>query len=239
MSHTFYTNDNEFELSQEPSEYNFTFSIISENRRRAVVGYTSPDDYDSMNPREEYDNVGTMYCEHGRYSLGDKDAEDIRDEDGNLPKKGYVILPLYLYDHSGITMSTGRFSCPWDSGQVGYIYASRETILKEWGGKSKILTKKIREQAIKYLEGEVETYDQYLTGDVWGVCYDTFINVADSMDDEPEWEIDEDDACWGYFGSEYAEQELKDNMEYYNKIINKPTPFKEDPEQPLLFKEAA
>ena len=24
------------------------------------------------------------------------------------------ILPLYLYDHSGITMNTSGFSCPWD-----------------------------------------------------------------------------------------------------------------------------
>ena len=37
---------------------------------------------------------------------------------------GMVILPLYLYDHSGITMNTCGFSCPWDSGQVGWIYAS-------------------------------------------------------------------------------------------------------------------
>lgn len=35
---------------------------------------------------------------------------------------GMVILPLYLYDHSGITMNTCGFSCPWDSGQVGWIY---------------------------------------------------------------------------------------------------------------------
>ena len=45
----------------------------------------------------------------------------------------YVILPLYLYDHSGITMSTGPFSCPWDSGQVGWIYASKKTFIDETG----------------------------------------------------------------------------------------------------------
>ena len=31
----------------------------------------------------------------------------------------FLMLPLYLYDHSGITMNTTGFSCPWDSGQVG------------------------------------------------------------------------------------------------------------------------
>ena len=41
---------------------------------------------------------------------------------------GMVILPLYLYDHSGITMNTCGFSCPWDSGQVGWIYADKAMI---------------------------------------------------------------------------------------------------------------
>jgi len=45
----------------------------------------------------------------------------------------HVILPLYLYDHSGITMSTSVFSCPWDSGQVGWIYASKQKFIDETG----------------------------------------------------------------------------------------------------------
>jgi hypothetical protein len=36
-----------------------------------------------------------------------------------IEEKGTIIKGLFLYDHSGITISTGRFSCPWDSGQVG------------------------------------------------------------------------------------------------------------------------
>ncbi len=45
----------------------------------------------------------------------------------------YVILPLYLYDHGGITMRTNPFSCPWDSGQVGWIYAPKKTFIDETG----------------------------------------------------------------------------------------------------------
>ena len=40
---------------------------------------------------------------------------------------------LYLYDHSGITMSTGSFCDSWDSGQVGFIYVTKEDIEKEYG----------------------------------------------------------------------------------------------------------
>lgn len=47
--------------------------------------------------------------------------------------KLFYALPLYLYDHSGITMSTTTFSCPWDSGRVGMIFCSHEEAVKEWG----------------------------------------------------------------------------------------------------------
>ncbi len=47
-----------------------------------------------------------------------------------------AILPLYLYDHSGLAMSTGSFigrahHAEWDSGQVGYVYMTKETAMKE------------------------------------------------------------------------------------------------------------
>lgn len=92
--------------------------------------------------------------------------KNIKDIIYNAIDKHYIMLPLYLYDHSGITMSTGPFSCPWDSGQIGYIYITKEKARKEYSWKymTKSRIAKIRE----YLTGEVETYDQYLTGDVYG-----------------------------------------------------------------------
>lgn len=69
-----------------------------------------------------------------------------------------IVLPLYLYDHSGITMSTGRFSCPWDSGRVGFIYVTRkdcEAAGRVWD----------QENVEASLEDEVKVYDAYLTGD--------------------------------------------------------------------------
>jgi hypothetical protein len=121
-------------------------------------------DEDPMNPRTEWDNLGTMVCFHNRYDLGDK--TDYRTEDYNswdelkqgiLENEGeVVILPLYLYDHSGITISTSSFSCRWDSGQIGFIFVSKHTIKKEGIDETKV---------IEYLKGEVETYDKYLTGE--------------------------------------------------------------------------
>lgn len=104
-----------------------------------------------------------------------------------------IELPLYLYDHSGITMSTGPFSCPWDSGQVGFIYVPIHKIKAEYGWK--VLTKDRRKRIYDYLTGEVNTYDDYLTGNVYGFVLEQW--------DGAEW--DEIDACWGFFGEDSAE----------------------------------
>lgn len=151
-------------------------------------------DDDPMNPRE-WDNVGKMVCWHRKYLLGDEqpkcspseylfqlmcdrefdkhrkflpDEEVVGEE--NIRKyieKHFCVLPLYLYDHSGITMSTSRFSCPWDSGRVGFIYAPREC-----------------EEYADLEEGliaEVKIYDRYLRGDfcVYDIK-DEWGNVLDS-----------------------------------------------------------
>jgi len=42
----------------------------------------------------------------------------------------YIVQPLYLLDHSGLAMQTTSFHDPWDSGQVGWIYVSKEAVQK-------------------------------------------------------------------------------------------------------------
>jgi len=54
----------------------------------------------------------------------------------------------------------------------------------------------------KYLNSEVETYDQYLTGDVWGYT----IYEIETCDKGHEHE-NEVDSCWGFFGHDECEKE--------------------------------
>jgi hypothetical protein len=126
-------------------------------------------DEDPMNPRE-WDNVGTMVCFHNKYTLGDKHNlespdfsswSEVRDhieaEEGAM-----VILPLFLYDHSGISMSVGApraQHASWDSGQVGFIYLTDGDMVRE------SITS--LDQAESLLRWEVEAYNRYLTGQVY------------------------------------------------------------------------
>lgn len=112
----------------------------------------------------------------------------------------YIILPLYLYDHSGLSMSCSGFSCSWDSGQVGYIYCTAEHAVAECGSLDK---------ARKCLQAEVTTYDQYLQGDVWGYVVEesrhiSTVRTVDGIQEEPEeseeWECV--DSCWGFYGDD-------------------------------------
>lgn len=122
-------------------------------------------DENPLHPREDYDNLSKMVCFHRRYVLGDKHRyrkehfnsweelkEQIEEDSPNC-----LIRPLYLYDHSGISISTTPFNCPWDSGQIGFAYVTKEDIDNEYDGDVK--------RAEELLEVEVNEYDKYISGD--------------------------------------------------------------------------
>jgi hypothetical protein len=221
-------------------------------------------DQDPFNPRVEHDNPGVMYCEHSRYILGDKNADNPVEEieggclDGiwmdndeisvaidllDLQARQYrfsegigdtdiiaeygmwtadsiqavieelhdiydsdvrrafrsdlaLCIPLYLYDHGDITISHGRFSCMWDSGQVGWHYITKDTLDREWGGDIKT--------ARRCLEGELEEYDHYLRGNVW--CF--------VIEDE---EGDVVESCSGFIGDDLEKTGM---LEYIDKSLH-------------------
>lgn len=228
--------------------------------QRPYVLFVVPDT-DPINPREEWDNFGTMVCFHKRYTLGDEhsygDAEEffqklVQDsipakdiisyvKDGNaenlkleydksghiwelhayseyfkkwfteytltstlkgneaelseaileqmkwqdlkaLAERTHCILPVYMYDHSGLTVNTTGFSCKWDSGLLGWIYASHDKVKEEFG----VVTPETIEKVEKLLAGEVKDYDHYLTGQ----CYGFRLYKKE----------EEIDSCWGFLG---------------------------------------
>jgi hypothetical protein len=93
-------------------------------------------------------------------------------------------------------MSTGSFSCPWDSGQVGFIYANKKMILDCYGGKK--ITKAKLERVRKGLVEEVEVYSSWIEGSCYGW----------TIDDPEGNEIN--DSCWGYYGYKWEENGLQE-----------------------------
>lgn len=160
-------------------------------------------DLDSTNPAKDWDMVGTMVLNSRcRYNFGHEtaDGDEIQ---AIINDPNNIVLPVYMYDHSGITINTTGFSCPWDSGQVGIIYCTKEKAVYEFG--KKLCTKKVREAAMRCMRGEVESIDDYLTGNVWGYrVLDADGEVLDS--------------CWGFVGDEkYCREEGESTAEWHIK----------------------
>jgi len=170
-------------------------------------------------PRDADCNLGVMVCFHTNYTLGDEsdissswfdgwaDMEDHlwraeTDEHETLGSgEGAVcVLPLFLYDHSGLAMSTGKHPCRWDSGQVGFIYTTAARIKEFLDGEDAS-----REAVEKHLQNEVKVYDQYLSGDIWG--YEIYKTVTCDQGHEHDEVLD---SCWGFYGHETAQQEGED-----------------------------
>jgi hypothetical protein len=148
-------------------------------------------DIDPMNPRED-EHLGTMVCWHRRVTLGDVQTklDPVRCANEEIPENS-VVLPLYLYEHSGMTIRTTPFSDPWDSGQVGWIYADPDKVAKELdlSRPADLIRKKV--EAI--LRSEVRIYDLYLQDEVWGYMYG-------------------EESCWGFLGDTLEETGLKDSV---------------------------
>lgn len=183
-------------------------------------GYTIDIEQDDhpLDPRKE-DNLGVMVCFHRRYNLGDK-TELKSDMFGGWSElreylarklKAKIILPIYMLDHSGITISTESFNDPWDSGQIGFIYTTAKRMNKFFGKPRTQQARIARDaKALDTLLTEVNTYDAYLRGDVCGyIIHDTNGIIIDS--------------CWGYYDTNDALAEAKSHINH----LPQPAPAKE------------
>jgi hypothetical protein len=142
---------------------------------------------------------------------------DYQEEVDSYPElNSYWIFPVEAYIHSGVYLSlfSGTKQCRWDSSVSGYILASKEEFESE-------------EAAKNAAEGLIETWNQYLSGDVCGfivekanaiytiskekfdrLLFENDLSTLESeFDVENEWE--EVDSCWGFYGQDTAIDEAK------------------------------
>lgn len=237
--------------------YNSPFDMVDKDGNKYKLTVEQEDYAES--PRE-WSNLATMVCWHRRYNLGDKHQyndmhemlEDLADKAGveydedinspNLMTKlapYYLIKPLYLYDHSGITMSTSDgypYNDRWDAGVVGFAYISKndvfnncvEYVFDDNGERIKIEHKhdngqstysfkttpiteeNWRRRASEVIDNEVEVYDMYLRGDVYGYMLEKEVIIEEKcphcneiIKTYTEWQ--KEDSCWGFYGDDLDE----------------------------------
>jgi len=208
------TDDGELETTFEPDTYSPIILSEEPEREGYKLKYLVHDE-NAEDPRELsiYYHLGRMICFHKRYNLGDKHNyrtdefegwEELRALIEEAEGRILITLPLYLYDHNGITIRTtsSQFrmqdSAGWDWGTVGAIVALEEDVMKSFNVQE--ITDEIKEKTIRILQGEVEEYDHYLTGEVYGIVEEKYDENFEQIDH---------DSCWGFIGHKYAEEALK------------------------------
>ena len=149
-------------------------------------------DEGGASPRE-WDNYGTFVMFHRSYDFGDKHSfTSVQDLEAHINRDDVISLPVYMYDHSGVTIKTSPFGCSWDSGQIGFIFMDAAEANKF-------------EKPLDILEAEIKELDSYVKGEVYG--YKVF-------DDEGT----EVDSCWGFLGdSDYCMDNARAIVDYYDR----------------------
>lgn len=201
--------------------------IIKDDRKLVIY-----QDDDAESPDRWGDGSLYLVHDHRQFAVRQKEARSIYDylqsqnpdnreegEDRETGYDGFWIFPVAAYIHSGVSLSLGSGSHypdqRWDVSHVGFVVVSKE----EWAEKDK---------ARKVAEGLIETWNEYLSGEVYG--YRTFnknesykiskVDFVACVDDNSpgdladkiieaaetvvEWE--EEDSCWGFYGDGGIEQ---------------------------------
>lgn len=150
-------------------------------------------DEDCDSPRL-MENLGTFITWDRKYFSPDEnkwaDPFDWKDHIKELGEENIVFLPVYKYEHSGTIYSTTPFSCPWDSGQVGYIYATKEKVEEAFG----VFSEDSKKKAVECLKAEVEVYSKWASGECFGYRKHKDGECIDS--------------CYGFIGNDHKESGL-------------------------------
>lgn len=165
-------------------------------------------DGSAENPITEWDGNVEFCCWHRWYDLGNSKRygngmESPEDCQEYTKETNSLLYSLYIYEHTGIALSLTReypFNDYWDSGQVGYVLIDREW-LKEHFNK-KYFTKKMKAKIWEVAKSNVELYNDYLSGSVYGYI------IKDSDGNDV-------DSCWGFYGYDHKKSGLLESAESF------------------------
>ena len=114
-------------------------------------------DHDAEDPLNGYDDV-KLYAPHRRYRFGNVNHD--------APKGTRIKVPVYMYDHSGLAVSTTPFSCHWDSGRLGTMFIENEDLKNIDTGDEMDYLMSVFSEWSYYVSGEAYCLDISLRGEV-------------------------------------------------------------------------
>lgn len=128
----------------------------------------------------------------------------------NALRNEYAIFPVDSYIHGGVALALSGSDAAarmpdrqWDVSRCGAVLVRKDG---EWGEDTPEFYRKIA-------EAHVETWNQYLSGDVWGFV----VEQAETCGTCSHTEWVELDSCWGFYGQKAAIEEAKSRVEYYRE----------------------
>ena len=92
---------------------------------------------------------------------------ELRKEYRKIQSEVGVALPVYRYEHSGVAFSTKPFSCPWDSGLAGVIFATKKDIRSELS--VKLVNSNNIKKTVSNLKSEIDSYSKWANGELYSV----------------------------------------------------------------------
>jgi len=155
-------------------------------------------DYHAESPRE-WDELSKLVLFHNRYDLPNELNIDHNDFEGWEDMEAFIereynpaiMRRVSMYEHGGIALKLGAPTCQWDSGYIGFMLVTKDDLREAFGIKR--ITKQYIEKAYNIMKAELETYDDYLNGNVYGYTIDG---------------DDCEDSLWGFYGYDHEESGL-------------------------------
>jgi len=200
--------------------YTKSFLIFVSHKNTKAMNYDLPNGNKLVVEQDQCDESPRQWCNlakmifFGKHShLGDKHDHKIQASHYNgwrelrraieLAYDVACIVPVYAYEHSGMTISTEPFSCPWDSGQLGFAIITKKDLRNNYSIKR--CTKKYKEYGVDiHIKGEVKTLDQFISGEVYQ--FQVQNEEGDNLD-----------SCGGFYGDDINENGMLEYLSEENR----------------------
>ena len=208
----------------------------ADNLGKMLVSYRGSDLGDEQLPESGLPHISCPDCEGESYK-GTKNAcercEGLGEDEPTIEEwlkdqEAIAVVPLFLFDHSGLSMRGGEFiwladqelkrsdtrsvnrfmgdDAGWDTSFVGFILTTEKRVRELCGDDAKYRTAEFLAEAF---DSEIKEYDQYLRGEVYGYI------VGEGTPFE--------ESCWGFLGFGYVKEQANETAECIAKQLSAET----------------